>query len=101
MRIYVAVAAFWLLSLVNSSHADLLAYEPFDYSGGELTEHGGGIGFGEDWFDYGGAPVLDAWEIKEGSLSYPGLQTDGNHIKPAITQLPAIFEFFVDKLTEK
>lgn len=80
MRIALPFVVVWSIVHVQISHADLRAYEPFDYSSGGLLGKDGGVGFGEDWFDYGGAPLVDEWEIRQGSLSYPGLQTSGNHI---------------------
>ena len=40
----------------------------------------GGDGFFTEWFEYGGAPILDNWRIEEGSLSFEGLQTEGNSV---------------------
>ena len=63
------------------ARADLTAYESFDYAPGtDIFGESGGEGFFGEWLQYGGAPVLDSWEVFEGSLDYPGLQTAGNHV---------------------
>ena len=76
------ICAFSIVSAAAPAFADLIAYEPFEYAdiSGDLFGEDRGTGFFSEWLEYGGAPILDNWRVAEGSLSYPGLETEGNHV---------------------
>ncbi len=67
----------------NMSHAALIAADSFDYSPvqSDLVGKNGGIGFNQNWFAGGFNIGLSTnFDIAQGSLSYPGLETSGNRV---------------------
>lgn len=62
----------------STAQADLIAYEGFDYEVGSVIRGGdGGSGWGDVW---GAERRTERPLIASGSISYPGLQSSGNHL---------------------
>jgi hypothetical protein len=83
-RILVCTSA---LLTAPTAYAELLAYDGFDYPADTPLEFkNGGTGWdasGWTWrntFDGKGGIILNAAYVEAGSLSYGGLQTEGNHL---------------------
>ena len=75
------VCVLGIVILATPAHADLIAYEWFDYSaGGDLLQKDGGLGFSGEWIQYDVAPILDGWKVVEGSLTFPRLLSFGNSV---------------------
>ena len=73
-------ASVVLLFAGSIARADLLLYEPFDYSAGvDLSGRGGGTGFSPGSIWSGGAN----YDVAAGSLTRPGLASDGNRVTSA------------------
>lgn len=77
----------FLIACGATTSAELLVYEGFDYPVYSSIEfQNGGTGWDAPWgwrnsFDGKGSVILNGSEIIEGSLTYDGLQTSGNHVK--------------------
>ncbi len=81
LKRFVYYCAMVIVSLTAPAAAELIAYDPFDYSdiSSSLFGREGGTGFVGTWHAWG-APNHTNYKIVEGSLSYPGLLTDGNSV---------------------
>jgi len=70
-----------LSATVKQAAAELLVYEPFDYSvGAALVGQNGGTGFTTPWESRDPPAVVGASTIQSGSLSFLNLPTSGNSV---------------------
>src|SRR5258705_13902424 len=76
-----AIGLVLFLLIGNAARADLLSYEPFDYSnvGSDVQGNSGGFGFSGAWTPGGfNASISDNYDVAAGSLSFANLLTSGN-----------------------
>jgi hypothetical protein len=86
---YGRTALFCSLGIISAAapaHAELIAYEPFDYAEvrQQLQGKSGGMGFAGEWMrlaNQWGGEVSNNYRIAEGSLTFGGLLTAGNRIR--------------------